>query len=125
MRLLLLLLRFLRARYVLAKPCSWFQGIVTWSAFVRWTTWNSCFLLYWIEACSWQPVEPGSRWCEWMHPPYRSALGTSWQPCRSLTLAESKSLLAVCTALTIRSHIHGMHAPLGVVQTWTGERLAM
>ncbi|KAI3433461.1 hypothetical protein D9Q98_003274 [Chlorella vulgaris] len=48
--------------YVLAKPCSWFQGIVTWSAFVRWTTWNSCFLLYWIEACSWQPVEPGSRW---------------------------------------------------------------
>lgn len=48
--------------FLLAHECRWFSGVVVWCAFVRWTMWNSIFLIYWVEARSNNPAT--GRWSE-------------------------------------------------------------
>ncbi|KAL4431078.1 hypothetical protein ABPG75_006334 [Micractinium tetrahymenae] len=47
--------------YVLAHQCSWFHPVVLWSGFVRWTVWNSIFLMFWIQGHSANPAR-GPYW---------------------------------------------------------------
>ena len=47
--------------YVLGHLCSWFEPLVMWSAFVRWTIWNTIFLIFVIQAHSANPAN-GPYW---------------------------------------------------------------
>jgi hypothetical protein len=42
--------------YVLRYLCVWFGPLVLWAGFVRWTIWNSIFLLFVVQAHSTNPV---------------------------------------------------------------------
>ncbi|KAL4431080.1 hypothetical protein ABPG75_006336 [Micractinium tetrahymenae] len=46
--------------YLLTDECGWFSSLIAWSAFVRWTCWNSTFCLYLVEAHSSHPAQ--GRW---------------------------------------------------------------
>lgn len=35
--------------YILGTNCGWFDHVVQWSGWVRWTCWNSLFLLFWMQ----------------------------------------------------------------------------
>ncbi|KAL4421963.1 hypothetical protein ABPG77_010986, partial [Micractinium sp. CCAP 211/92] len=47
--------------YVMAHDCSWFHPVVLWAGFVRWTIWNSIFLMFWVQAHSSNPAR-GPYW---------------------------------------------------------------
>ncbi|KAL4431079.1 hypothetical protein ABPG75_006335 [Micractinium tetrahymenae] len=47
--------------YVLAHQCSWFHPVVLWSGFVRWTVWNTLFLMFWVQGHSANPAR-GPYW---------------------------------------------------------------
>jgi hypothetical protein len=75
--------------WVLTHDCSWFDPMVIWSGFVRWSIWNTIFLMYVVQAHSanpantrrWRealpPVHPGPAWLAaccacaalWLTPP--------------------------------------------------------
>ncbi|KAI7844547.1 hypothetical protein COHA_001905 [Chlorella ohadii] len=42
--------------YVMTHDCAWFDPVVIWSGFVRWSCWNSLFLLFWVQASSVNPA---------------------------------------------------------------------
>ena len=41
---------------VLDTACAWFGATVVWAGFVRWTVWNTLFLLFIIQAHSANPA---------------------------------------------------------------------
>ena len=49
--------------YVLGHLCSWFHPLVLWSGFVRWTIWNTIFLIFLVQAHSANPANT-PRWRE-------------------------------------------------------------
>lgn len=40
-----------------AVPCTWFSPLVAWTAFVRWTVWNTLFLLFVVQASNLMPLK--------------------------------------------------------------------
>eukprot|EP00887_Chlorella_sp_A99_P005583 scaffold1.g5583.t1 len=43
--------------YVLSHDCAWFNPLVHWSGWVRWTCWNTLFLLFWVQGSSTSPLK--------------------------------------------------------------------
>ncbi|KAK9804297.1 hypothetical protein WJX72_005360 [[Myrmecia] bisecta] len=45
--------------YLLVRRCAWFGTVVPWTALVRWTCWNTIFLLFFIHAHNGNPWHSG------------------------------------------------------------------